>query len=114
VAAPRLLLGENVSPDLADALRQRGVDAIHVSDLRLGGEADEAILAAGARTERAVLTQNVRDFVLLARAYVEHGRHHAGIIVTPQRPLRELLAGVLRLVARTSAADLRDAVRWVP
>ncbi len=113
MAAPRLLLDENVTPELGRALRQRGYDAVHVEDLDLKEVDDATVFAVAAREGRAVLTQNVRDFMPIAREYAERGEHHAGLIVTPQRTLRELLARALPLLSSRSAADVRDAVLWL-
>lgn len=113
MAVPRLLLDENVTPDLARALRHRGFDAVHAEDRGLKATDDALVFAAAVREGRAVLTQNVRDFVPIVREYAERGERHFGLIVSPERNLREFLTGTLRLLARRSAEDLRDAVVWI-
>ena len=52
----------------------------------LRGLSDEQILAAGAAEGRAVVTENVRDFVPLAAQWATASRAHAGLVLTsPQR-----------------------------
>ncbi len=83
------------------------------ADPRSSDERGTVPYDARAREGRTVLTQNVRDFMPIARAYAEHGEHHAGLIVTPQRSLREMLARALPLLSSRPAEDLRDAVLWL-
>jgi predicted nuclease of predicted toxin-antitoxin system len=65
----RLLLDANLSPDLAEALRWRGHDAVHVNDVGLRTAPDRAVFAWAAEKRRAVVTQD-RDFFTLARGSV--------------------------------------------
>jgi hypothetical protein len=60
----RFLVDEMVPPAAAALLREKyGHDAIHVSEVGLAG-ADDAQVGAAARAEgRAVVTENVADFV---------------------------------------------------
>lgn len=113
MSAPRLLLDENVTPDLGAALRERGFDAVHVEDLDLKHRDDDVVFAVAVREGRTVLTQNVRDFMPIVQAYDERGVHHPGLIVTPQRSLRDMLARVLPLLSARTAEDLVDAVLWL-
>ena len=113
MAVPRLFLDENVTPDLARALRQRGFDAVHAEDRGLKETDDAVVFAAAVQEGRAVLTQNVRDFMPIVREYAERGEHHFGLIVSPQRSLRAFLSGTLRLLSRRTAEDLHDAVVWI-
>jgi hypothetical protein len=110
---PRLLLDENVTWELATALRERGQDVLHVRDLGLLGAVDETVFAAAIRHERAVLTHDVADFTALARRYAESGERHFGLIVTRQRSFGDLLSGALRLLSSRTVEDLRDAVVWI-
>jgi predicted nuclease of predicted toxin-antitoxin system len=110
---PRLLLDENVTWELATALRERGHDVLHVRDLGLLGADDETVFAAAIRDERTVLTRDVVDFIALARQYAEGGEHHFGLIVTRQRSFSDLLWGALRLLSSRTVEDLRDAVVWI-
>ena len=113
MAVPRLFLDENVRPDLARALRQRGFDAVHAEDLGLKATDDALVFAAAVREGRAVLTQNVRDVMPIVRGYAERGERPFGLIVSPERNLREFLSGTRGLLARRSAEELRDAVVWI-
>ena len=113
MAAPRILLDENVSPALAAALRARGHDAVHVEDVGLAGADDPVVFAFAVRELRAVLTQNVRDFVLLVREHAERGQSHHGLILTRRKSLRDMLSGVSRVLSSRTGESLRDAVVWL-
>ena len=77
----RLLLDEHISPDVAEQLRARGVDAVAVSDRsELRGRDDADLLEAAAAENRAVLTRNLRDFLQLDSQWASRDRRHAGIV----------------------------------
>jgi predicted nuclease of predicted toxin-antitoxin system len=111
--AIRLLLDEDVRPLLAETLRQRGFDARHVDELKRSGLSDSEQLAFAAKQRRALLTHNIRDFVLLDREYRANGQTHYGILVCDQVPFRELLRRTVRCLDRESEADIRNQVLWL-
>jgi len=113
MAAIRLLLDEDVRPLLAETLRQRGFDARHVIELKRSGHSDPEQLAFAVKQRRAMLTHNVRDYVLLDREYRTKQQPHHGILVCDQVPFRELLRRTLRCLDRRSDADIRDRVVWL-
>jgi hypothetical protein len=59
------------------------------------------------------LTHNVAHFSRLAREWASAGREHAGIILSEQLPLKELLARILRLLHQATADSLRNRVVWL-
>ncbi len=76
----RLLLDEHISPDVAEHLRARGVDAVAVSDRSdLRGRDDSDLLEAAAAESRAVVTRNLRDLLPLDSQWASLDRRHAGI-----------------------------------
>jgi predicted nuclease of predicted toxin-antitoxin system len=74
-AAIRLYLDENLSPKIAEQLRQRGVDAVCARDLGMLGE-DDATHLARATAEGRVLVTADEDFLRMAA----EGAEHAGIV----------------------------------
>lgn len=79
----KLLLDEMWSPAVAEALRQRGHDAEAVAarpDLR--GASDETLFAVGLAEGRAIVTENVKDFCVLATTAV---RAHPPLILTSSK-----------------------------
>lgn len=60
MAAPSLLLDEDVRVLLAEILRQRGYDALHVLEANRGGKSDPEQLAYAVRESR-VRTGGCRD-----------------------------------------------------
>jgi len=96
----KLLLDENISPKVAEILREQdGVDAIHVRDRALLQAADHVVLERAYAEDRVLVTKNVDDFVRLARAR----ELHAGIILVEDGDLvrddqlRVVRAAVARL-----------------
>jgi predicted nuclease of predicted toxin-antitoxin system len=60
-----LLLDEDVRVTLGDILRQRGYDVIHVLEADRTGRTDSEQLVYAVSQQRAILTHNIRHFILL-------------------------------------------------
>ena len=50
----------------------------------------------------------------LAHEYGARGDRHFGVLVAAQRPVGQVLAGLLRVLSNRTAESLIDAVVWVP
>jgi hypothetical protein len=78
------MLDEMYPQAIAEQLRARGHDASAVverSELRALPDAD---LFALAQTEqRAVVTENLPDFIIIANDYDERGQVHHGVVLVP-------------------------------
>jgi predicted nuclease of predicted toxin-antitoxin system len=106
----KLLLDENISPKVAEILREQdGLDAIHVRDRALLEAADHVVLERAFAEDRVLVTKNVDDFVRLARAR----ELHAGIILVEDGDLvRDEQLHVLRAAIATLQRE-RDLVNRV-
>ena len=96
----RLLLDEHFSPAIADELRSRGHDVLAVAaiqELRQCGDSD--LLTWATEQGRALVTENVADFVALHRQALSRGERHGGIVVTSPHRFPRSTAGVGALVA---------------
>ena len=109
----RLLLDEHIWEALADALRERGYECEHVSRINLRQTDDDVILAIATEQQRAVLTNNFKDFVPLVQQWALDERDHAGVILTTLLPKGELLRQTLALLSRLNAQEIRNTVRWL-
>lgn len=82
----KLLLDEHYSPRIAEHLRARGRDVTAVAaDPALAGLGDRLLLTTAYRDGRALLTENVGDFMQLAMELAQTGTPHAGIILANPR-----------------------------
>lgn len=121
----KLLLDEMYPARLARALRERDADAEAVDERNpLRGLADEELLAIAAREGRALVSENVADFMRLYGEWGAAGRRHAGVVIAlsscfsrtaaghealvgsllelcAQRPQREALAESVHFLARS-------------
>ncbi len=97
----KLLLDERHAPSVAVQLTGEAFDVVAVAaqpDLR--GMADEELLAYAATEQRALVTENVADFMPLATQWVDEHKAHAGLIFTnPKRLNRATLAYPRNLIA---------------
>ena len=108
-----LLLDEDVRLVLGEILRQRGYDALHVVEVGREGKSDPEQLTYAVSQRWAILTHNIRHFRLLHEQYQEQGKEHAGIIVSNQVPLRELLRRALRCLSRYKAEEVKNLLVWL-
>jgi len=109
----KLYLDEHIWSRLPRALAQRGYDAVHAHALGHVAWEDSDHLAYATEQGRAVLTFNVADFELLAAAWFFADEEHAGIILSDQIPIGELLRRVERLLQRVPADEMRHSLRYL-
>jgi predicted nuclease of predicted toxin-antitoxin system len=81
----RLLLDEMYSPLIARELRTRGHDAVSVHEEPGSGTADEDVLDYARSQQRALLTENVRDYRPLGEALISVGEGHSGLVFTTEK-----------------------------
>jgi hypothetical protein len=82
----KLLLDVHHSRVAAERLRANGYDVQAAFDHpELAVLADEELLRRASADERAVVTENAKDFDRIVRSWVATGEHHAGVIFTSPR-----------------------------
>ncbi len=113
MSRPTLLLDEDVRVVLAEILRERGDDAVHVLEVRRGGKSDPDQLVYAVSQGRAIVTHNIRDYLILDQAYQRRAKEHYGIILSDQVSLREPLRRTLRCLGRHTTEDLYNRVLWL-
>lgn len=101
----KLLLDENLSPQHADLLREKGHDAIAVIEARLSGEPDDVIRSFAMESGRILITLDA-DFANILR-FPPAGT--PGVIRLKIHPpteeaIRELLQRTLHVLKDTSLA----------
>ena len=118
----RLLLDEHFSPEIARQLRNRGHDAVAAREaIGSPGLSDRDLLALATADRRAIVTENVADFIELHRASIIVGSPHYGIVFTSpnqfprtRRAIGRLVRGLdVLLVAHPSIEALRDQTWWL-
>lgn len=111
--APKLFLDEHIWVGLAEALRQQGFDTVHVHEVQRDGLDDESQLIYATENERAILTFNARHFEPLAAKWFLEQREHAGIIISDELPLGELLRRMVNLLQVRKGKEIKDTVHWL-
>ena len=98
MSKPKLLCDENFDPDVWLGLRRAGFDSIHIYDVERQGASDEAQLIFAIQENRAVITQDRKDFVLLHSDYMLNGWEHCGIIICTPTDTRTMIRELLKLL----------------
>ena len=115
----KALLDEQLSPQIAALLRQTGLDVEAVADRPdLIGRSDIHVFEISCGEDRAVITNNIRDFRALAAQWLAQGRIHAGLILLPSSRTRTraaitMLAGRIASVLRDNPDGLASSERWI-
>lgn len=115
----RAILDEQLSPQIAVLLRKAGFDVDAVADRAdLTGRSDRIVLEVAASEDRAVVTNNVKDFRPLAAEWLAQGRVHAGLILLPSTRTRTrhaivAIADAIETVLRDNPDGLNGSERWI-
>ncbi|MGH7758912.1 MAG: DUF5615 family PIN-like protein [Candidatus Dormibacteria bacterium] len=111
----RLLLDEQLSPQIAQQLQGRGHDVLSVAEAGLRGHEDAALLSWAASQQRALVTNNIRDFRPLHANYLSASTNHYGIILLPSSKfsLRLEALGVIVIALDSFLSDHPGAAELV-
>jgi len=113
MSKPKLHLDADTSMKaLHQALISRSHDVTRTpTDWMLLDANDQAQLLGATNQGRCIFTFNIRDFLVLAERYSEHG----GIILAAQNSwtLSELIFALDRLLSETETADWIGQIRWL-
>jgi predicted nuclease of predicted toxin-antitoxin system len=118
----KLLLDAHYSPAIAEQFRARSHDVVAAGERdELRAMPDDQLLAAAITEQRALVTNNVADFVPLIQRAAETGTRHFGLVLTRDRTLPRSTRAIGRHVRaveallRTHPADdgLADATTWL-
>ncbi|KXO99203.1 DUF5615 family PIN-like protein [Tsukamurella pseudospumae] len=109
----RLLLDEMYSPSLAERLRDAGHDVTSIVESGRAGSPDADVFALSIADDRALLTENVSDFVQLAAAQTSSGLSHPGVLIALSSRFSRRPSGAVALSAAIAAlrdTDIADRV----
>lgn len=112
----KLYLDEMIPTDLARVLRQYGYDVVTAQEAGMLGKDDPDHLEYASAQGRAILTFNIGDFAKLYQSWHEQGKHHAGIIVSPELEMRrfgELLRLCLRMLDQAIPEEIADRLCYL-
>jgi len=111
VAKTRLHLDADTSKkSLLKALVEQGHDVTRTPNEWMALDANDIEQLLGATAQgRVIFTFNVRDFMELANRYP----HHAGILLSAQKPMPELLSALGKMLANTNVDEWFGQVRWL-
>lgn len=117
----RLLLDVHHSRVAAERLRQDGCDVLAAADdSRMRVMADDDLLRAATADQRALVTENIKDFDRIIRAWASTGEHHAGVLFTSPRRFHrgnlaypENLVVALRQFLSDFSPEDADWVYWL-
>jgi hypothetical protein len=104
---------EDIYGELAGILRSHGFDAVSTPEAGRLSEPDPTHLEWCQTQGRCIVSFNTGDFSDLHRDWLTAGKHHAGIIVSDQRPLGDLLRRVLRLARTLTAEEMVDRLEYL-
>ena len=116
----KALLDEQLSHEIARLLRERSLDVEAVCERSdLVEASDRDVLDAATREQRAVVTNDIKDFRPIAAERLVDGRGHAGLVLLAARSRRNrdatgALADAVESVMRAHPDGIANAEHWLP
>lgn len=116
----KALLDEQLSADIARILRKRGFDVEAVGERAdLIESTDRDILDPATHEQRALVTNDVKDFRPIAAERLADGAGHAGIIFLPANRRRTRADGgrlseAIEAVMRAHPDGIANMECWIP
>jgi hypothetical protein len=106
-----LYADEDVHKAFAREIRRRGFDAVSADEEDQREVADEQQLEYATSLGRVILTHNREDYAPLHEKWLSEGREHAGIVLSTQIPLGEMIRRTLRFLDQVTADEMRNNLR---
>ena len=113
MTALRFFTDEDIFSAIAPALRNSGFDAVSTPETGRLGLSDEDQLEWSAQEGRILVTFNVAHFAKLHADWLDRGLHHAGIVVSAQRPVGDLLQRLLHLAQTLNSDVMQDRIEFL-
>lgn len=113
------LLDEQLSPLIARLLRERGLDVVAAAERSdLVEASDREIVEAATCEQRAVVTNDIKDFRPIAAERLTDGRGHAGLILLPasrsrSRDATGMLAEAIEVLMHAHPDGIADMECWI-
>jgi uncharacterized protein DUF5615 len=118
----KLLLDEMYPAAIAAGLRKRGVDVVAVTERpELRGMPDAELFVIAQEEQRAVVTENVRDFAPIADEHDARGLAHHGLVLVPpasyprggSRTIGAMVAALAALCGGVSGDEPTSLRHWL-
>ncbi len=113
MSSAKFFTDEDIYAAVALVLRKASCDAVSTPEAGRLGESDESQLAWAASQGRVLVTFNVAHFAALHAAWVHAGQHHAGIAVSSQRPIGDLLRRLIHMAGAFDADAMRNRLEFL-
>jgi hypothetical protein len=113
MSAIRFFTDEDIYGAIPPALREAGIDAVSTPEIGRRGQSDESHLDWAMSEGRVLITFNVAHFAGLHTTWMRKGRRHAGIVVSSQRPIGDMLRRLLHLASTLDADSMRNRLEFL-
>lgn len=113
MAYPNLYLDEMIPLDLALVLRQYGYNVLTAKDAGMLGKNDKEQLEFSVSYGRTILTFNISDFVRLHHHWLQAGKKHKGIVVSPEIKISALVKLCLKFLATINEGEIDNQIRYL-
>ena len=113
MSAVRFFTDEDVYGDVAPALRRAGIDAVSTPEAERLAQSDEVQLEWAAAAGRVIVSFNAGHFAELHWRWLSEGRHHAGIVVSQQRPIGDTIRRLRHLADTLDAEAMHDRFEFL-
>lgn len=114
----KLYLDEDISPRVAENLRNKEMDAVSAHEVGMTGASDEEQLIRAVSQDRVMVTRNRNDFLALTVRFFQDVKPHCGLLIVPYSiPGHDfnLLANLLYEYARKHPEGLESyTIEFVP
>ena len=113
MSRPRFYTDEDIYAAVAVQLRKAGFDAISTPQAGRLGESDAAQLQWSTAEDRVLVTFNVQDFARLHHEWLQQNHHHAGLIVSRQRPIGDVVKRLVALASTLTQDEMKDRLEYL-
>jgi hypothetical protein len=109
----RFYTDEDVYRAVATQLQARGGDAVSAVESGQMGRSDQEQIEYATREGRVLVTFNVGDFARLHHEWLAADKEHAGLAVSAQRPIGQVLRRLEHLAQTLTAEEMRGHLEYL-